>query len=115
MMSNSVKQTKQYSVDIISAYKDQDDYIYKITLATTPPALMPLAEYLSLVIKHKGEFRSLGICYNPVIGIETEVMSLYIRVPLHTGFEDDIREHIKKAIGDNNDRETNKKTAEKRS
>jgi hypothetical protein len=75
---NSKKQVEQQLVtNVITAMKDTDG-LFKIP---TSDSLMLLSQFLGDIIMNRGEFRPLGMAFNPLAGANHMELTIYIALP----------------------------------
>lgn len=83
----------QYLTDIVVAKKDiNNSFVIEIDNIT-----IPLSWLLGLVTNNRGEFKSMGMTFNPTAGINTVELAVYYIVLKSSKFNDQLSDIVNRA------------------
>lgn len=81
---------EEFVVDVISAYKEGMQFYVKLSDMVN----MPLPIFLGYVTSCRGEIIPLGMCFNPSVGVCTEIVTTFIRVPKNSHYQELLKQFI---------------------
>lgn len=96
----------EFIVDIINSYRESDSFYVMLNKKTR----IPLQILLGYVTSCRGDITPLGMCYNPSIGVCTEILTTFIRVPKNSQYPSLIQQFINSQEKENDKKPDNKKS-----